>query len=217
MLFCFPARSNARTRGSRLDSGLTPRVIRCRPRWGLGGVRCGGPFSPRLGAHAPSYTLSPPLGAGRSSLRGPVLTSTRGSRPELYVVAPVGAQSDPTREEQKRRNIKTGASGSYAMVGRPTSTALSPFASIGGVGREVSIFPTVMQSFQYAEQRSNPRYIDRITEDPLPPFRPAWSSREEFHARASEIVVVFPELKEPGSALPGFQPNFASAPEDVSS
>ncbi|MGO9915877.1 MAG: hypothetical protein ACLQIB_14375 [Isosphaeraceae bacterium] len=81
--------------------------------------------------------------------------------------------------------------------------------------RQRGIFPTVMQSFQYAEQRSDPRYIDRITEDPLPPFRPAWSSREEFNARASEIVVVFPELKQLGSALPDFQPNFTSAPEKV--
>ena len=72
-----------------------------------------------------------------------------------------------------------------------------------------------MQSFQYAEQQSNPRYIDRITEDPLPPFRPAGSFREEFHARASEIVAVFPELKQLGSALPDFQPNFTSAPEKV--
>jgi hypothetical protein len=81
--------------------------------------------------------------------------------------------------------------------------------------RQREIFPTVMQSFQYAEQQSNPRYIDRITEDPLPAFRPAWSSREEFHARASEIVAVYPELKQLGSALPGFQPNFTFAPEKV--
>jgi hypothetical protein len=62
-------------------------------------------------------------------------------------------------------------------------------------------------------QQSNPRYIDRIMEDPLPPFRSAWSSREEFNARASEIVAVFPELEQLGSALPDFQPNFSSAPE----
>ena len=83
--------------------------------------------------------------------------------------------------------------------------------------REYAIFPTVMQSFQYAEQQSSPGYIDRIMEDPLPPFRPAWSSREEFNARASEIVAVFPELKQLRSALPDFQPNFTPAPEKVSS
>jgi hypothetical protein len=79
--------------------------------------------------------------------------------------------------------------------------------------RQGGIFPTVMQSFQYAEQQSNPRYIDRIMEDPLPPFRPAWSSREEFEVRASEIVVAFPELKQLRSALPHFQPGFTSSPE----
>jgi hypothetical protein len=83
--------------------------------------------------------------------------------------------------------------------------------------RQREIFPTVMQSFQYAEQQSNPRYIDRIVDDPLPPFRPAWSTREEFNARASEIVAIFPELKQLGSALPDFQPNFTSAREKVMS
>ncbi len=79
--------------------------------------------------------------------------------------------------------------------------------------RQHEIFPTVMQSFQYAEQQSNPRYIDRIMEDPLPLFQPAWSSREEFNARASEIVAGFPELKQLRSVLPNFQPNLTSAPE----
>ncbi len=81
--------------------------------------------------------------------------------------------------------------------------------------RQHEIFPTVMQSFQYAEQQSNPRYIDRITEDPLPPFRPAWSSREEFNARASQIVAVFPELQQLGSAFPHFQPSLTPKPEKV--
>jgi len=81
--------------------------------------------------------------------------------------------------------------------------------------RQCDIFPTVMQSFQYAEQQSNPRYIDKITEDRLPPFRPAWSSREEFNSRASGIVAAFPELKQLPSALPDFQPNSTFAPEKV--
>jgi hypothetical protein len=72
-----------------------------------------------------------------------------------------------------------------------------------------------MQSFQHAEQQSNPRYIDRIIDDPLPPFRPTWRSRDEFNARAFEILAVFPELKQLGSARPDFQPNFASARENV--
>jgi hypothetical protein len=79
--------------------------------------------------------------------------------------------------------------------------------------REREIFPTRMQPFQYAEQQSSPRYIDRITEDSLPPFQPAWSSRDEFEARASEIVAAFPELKQLRSALGDFQPTFRSAPE----
>ena len=83
--------------------------------------------------------------------------------------------------------------------------------------RQREIFPTAMQAFQYAEQQSNPRYIDRITEDPLPPFRPAWASREEFHVRASEIAAVFQELKQLSSAHPDFQPKFTSAPEKVMS
>jgi hypothetical protein len=72
--------------------------------------------------------------------------------------------------------------------------------------RQQNLFPTVMQSFQYAEQQSNPRYIDRITEDLLPPFSPAWSSREEFIARAREIIGAYPELAQLGSARPDFQP-----------
>jgi hypothetical protein len=83
--------------------------------------------------------------------------------------------------------------------------------------RHHEIFPTVMQSFQYAEQQSNLRYIDRITEDALPPFRSGWSSREQFNARVSEIVAVFPELKQLGSALPEYQPSATRAPEEVPS
>ncbi len=79
--------------------------------------------------------------------------------------------------------------------------------------REHDIFPTTIQPFQYADQMSNPRYLDRITEDPLPPFRPAWASREEFNIRAAETVDAYPELKQLGSALPGFEPTLASAPD----
>src|SRR5438270_10859979 len=81
--------------------------------------------------------------------------------------------------------------------------------------RQHDIFPTTIQPFQYADQMSNPRYIDRITEDSLPPFKPAWSSREEFEERAAQIVEFYPVLKQLGSALPGFQPNLTSAPEKV--
>ena len=63
-----------------------------------------------------------------------------------------------------------------------------------------------MQSFQYADQMSNPRFIDRIFDDPLPPFKPAWSSREEYEARASQIVEAYPILKRLPSALPEYRP-----------
>jgi hypothetical protein len=53
---------------------------------------------------------------------------------------------------------------------------------------------------------SNPRYIDRIFGDLLPPFKPAWSSKEEFEARAAQIVETYPVLKGLPSALPGYRP-----------
>lgn len=68
------------------------------------------------------------------------------------------------------------------------------------------IFPTTMQPFQYAEQCANEDYIDWITDAPLPPFRPTWSSREEFEARAAEIVEIYPVFKSLQSALPGYAP-----------
>ncbi len=68
------------------------------------------------------------------------------------------------------------------------------------------IFPTTMQPFQYAEQCSNDDYINWITDVPLPPFKPAWSSKEEFETRAAEILEIYPEMKSLGSALPGYHP-----------
>ena len=56
--------------------------------------------------------------------------------------------------------------------------------------------------FLYVDQESNPRWLDRLTEDPFPPFKPAWSSREEFEAKAAQIVEAYPILKKPPSALP---------------
>ena len=56
----FPARSNASlltsTRGSR------PELYDVAPVGGWAGLVAGGPFSPQLGAHAPSFMMSPPLG-----------------------------------------------------------------------------------------------------------------------------------------------------------
>jgi len=75
-----------------------------------------------------------------------------------------------------------------------------------------NIFPTTMQPFQYAEQRSNDDYISWITDSPLPPFKPAWSSKEEFETRAAEILEIYPEMKGLGSALPGYRPEHAVGP-----
>jgi hypothetical protein len=72
--------------------------------------------------------------------------------------------------------------------------------------RAHDIFPTTMQPFQYAEQCANEDYINWITDAPLPSFQPAWSSREEFEARAAEIVEAYPVLKTLPSALPGYHP-----------
>jgi hypothetical protein len=80
-----------------------------------------------------------------------------------------------------------------------------------------NIFPTTMQPFQYAEQRDNDDYMSWITDSPLPPFKPAWSSREEFEARATQILEIYPEMKSLGSALPGYQPTRITTFEKVTS
>src|SRR5262245_7109400 len=68
------------------------------------------------------------------------------------------------------------------------------------------IFPTTMQPFQLAAQRSIPDWHTWLSEAPPLPFKPAWSSREEFEARAWEALETYPEMKGLGSALPGFRP-----------
>ena len=72
--------------------------------------------------------------------------------------------------------------------------------------RANGIYSSTMIPFLYADQVSNPRWLDRITEDPFPPFKPAWSSREEFEAQAKQIVEAYPDLKGLPSALPGYHP-----------
>jgi hypothetical protein len=63
-----------------------------------------------------------------------------------------------------------------------------------------------MIPFLYADQESNDRWLERVTEDPLPPFKAAWSSKEDFEARAAQIVEAYPVLTGLPSALPGFRP-----------
>lgn len=78
------------------------------------------------------------------------------------------------------------------------------------------IYSSSMIPFLYVNQESNPRWLDRLTEDPFPPFKPAWSSREEFEAKAAQIVEAYPILKKLPSALPGFNPNYTTTFEKVS-
>jgi hypothetical protein len=68
------------------------------------------------------------------------------------------------------------------------------------------IFPTTMQPFQLAAQRSIPDWYTWLSEPPPAPFRPAWPSREEFEARARAALDAYPEMKGLGSALPGYRP-----------
>ncbi len=68
------------------------------------------------------------------------------------------------------------------------------------------IFPTTMQPFQLAAQRSIPDWHTWLSEPPPAPFQPAWSSKEEFEARGWEALESYPEMKGLGSALPGYRP-----------
>jgi len=74
------------------------------------------------------------------------------------------------------------------------------------------IFPTTMQPFQLAAQRSIADWDTWLSEPPPAPFRPAWSSKEEFEARAREALDTYPEMKGLGSALPGFRPEHHREP-----
>src|SRR5215831_10307966 len=60
--------------------------------------------------------------------------------------------------------------------------------------RANGIYASTMIPFLYVDQETNPRWLDRITEDPFPPFKPAWSSKEEFEARAAQIVESYPVI-----------------------
>ena len=68
------------------------------------------------------------------------------------------------------------------------------------------IFPTTMQPFQLAAQRSIHDWYAWLSEPPPAPFQPAWSSKEEFEARAWQALESYPEMKALGSALPGYRP-----------
>jgi hypothetical protein len=72
--------------------------------------------------------------------------------------------------------------------------------------RDHDIFPTTLQPFQLAAQRAIPDWHTWLSEPPPLPFKPAWSSKEEFEARAWEALEAYPEMKGLGSALPGYRP-----------
>jgi hypothetical protein len=74
------------------------------------------------------------------------------------------------------------------------------------------IVTTLMQAFEYAEQESNEEFISWITDVPLRPFKPAWSSKEEFEARVFEILEIYPKIRQIGSAVPGIAPNTLRTP-----
>jgi hypothetical protein len=74
------------------------------------------------------------------------------------------------------------------------------------------IFPTNMQPFQLAAQNLVPDWGTWLSEPPPAPFRPAWSSKEEFEARAWDALEAFPDMKRLGSALPGYRPEHYQEP-----
>lgn len=82
---------------------------------------------------------------------------------------------------------------------------------------DLGIFPTTMQPFQLAAQRSVPDWPSWLSEAPPLPFRPAWDSKAEFEARAREALETYPEMKSLGSALPGYRPENFTEPAVVSS
>ena len=103
------------TRGSRLNSGLTPRAIRCRRFRALEVRRCRslvGSSGSRLqlGAHAPSYTMSPFSGSSYEAVsvfgRFYGLTpATRGSRPS-YMMSPfLGSRQNPMPAHRSNQDI----------------------------------------------------------------------------------------------------------------
>ena len=59
-----------------------------------------------------------------------------------------------------------------------------------------------MIAFQDWAERHDPKFLDRILNDPLPPFQLPWDSREELAARVGEIMDVYPDLKGWTSAQP---------------
>jgi hypothetical protein len=71
--------------------------------------------------------------------------------------------------------------------------------------RDHGVCPSVMIPLLYHDQETNPRWLDRLDEDPIPAFQSPWSSREEFEARVWEALEAYPKLKEQPYVIPGYQ------------
>jgi hypothetical protein len=69
-----------------------------------------------------------------------------------------------------------------------------------GIGESVLI------PLLYHDQETNPRWLDRLDEDPSPPFQPAWASKKEVEARVWSVLEIYPKLKEQPFVLPGYRP-----------
>ena len=67
---------------------------------------------------------------------------------------------------------------------------------------DYGVFPTTMQPFQFAAQRSILDWHTWLSEPPPAPFEPAWSSKEEFEARAWTALEAYPEMR---CLVPRFQ------------
>ncbi len=71
--------------------------------------------------------------------------------------------------------------------------------------RSHGICDSVMIPLLYHDQETNPRWLDRLYEDPAPPFQPPWSSREEFESRVWVALEAYPKLREHPYMIPGFR------------
>jgi hypothetical protein len=71
------------------------------------------------------------------------------------------------------------------------------------------VFPSTLKPFLFAAEQPTPLqecHHAKSYVKPLPPFRPAWFTKEHFEARAKEAIEFYPELKNDPTAIPGYHP-----------
>jgi hypothetical protein len=71
------------------------------------------------------------------------------------------------------------------------------------------VFPSTLRPFLYAAEQPSPIQKSHYSVthiNPLPPFRPAWFTKEHFEARANEALEFYPDLKNDPTAVPGYNP-----------